>query len=261
MKRNGTLDEKLWNRSHKTFTLIELLIVIAIIAILAGMLLPALNAAREKARIISCCGNSREIERGFANYCDDMNGWYIGSYSMSGTKVYVSEGLVTVVMMSKSKLNGGKVASYSHLGYLNWKCGTWNENKCYGIMNCPSYDVQKGGKVHFGALYAVNTRPTGGTTNPDCMKTVKQDSTKTFYKRDSVKRLSETAAICEDNVYSYENASFRHGNLQQTNITFLDGHTETVNRGQCKSVQTRGASYYFYYLHMNMNYWPMLASR
>ena len=61
---------------RRAFTLIELLIVIAIIAILAGILLPVFAKARERARRIECVSNLRQIGMGVGEYIQDWGGRY-----------------------------------------------------------------------------------------------------------------------------------------------------------------------------------------
>jgi len=71
---------------NRNFTLIELLVVIAIIAILAGMLLPALQKARDKARSTDCTGKLKQLGMSMTSYISELNDVYFSGNDDNASK-------------------------------------------------------------------------------------------------------------------------------------------------------------------------------
>ena len=79
MERNRTHQTNCSGSKKKSFTLIELLVVIAIIAILAGMLLPALNQARQKGQSASCLNVQKQLGNYATLYSNDFDDYILAS--------------------------------------------------------------------------------------------------------------------------------------------------------------------------------------
>src|SRR5882724_1470634 len=88
----------------QAFTLVELLVVIGIIALLIGILLPALSKARESANTVKCAANLRSVGQGISLYLAEFRGTYPASY------LYVGQ----------SYLSGDGLGTDDSQGYIHW---------------------------------------------------------------------------------------------------------------------------------------------
>ena len=237
------------------FTLIELLVVIAIIAILAAMLLPALQQARERGRSAKCISNMKQVAYSFSAYGDEHKS-YIPPYQ-NGTTV-TSDGKVKGAGKSwysatKSK---GLLAPYvgmetpsdcAFAGYAHSTARTGSALVRHKL-SCPSKDVNKqwvsGGNgipgiaISYYLSWYVANIGVSGKTQPSMITRARYPSrgavTLEKYKTGYVTRYDHNILTGGNATYA---ADYPHND--RTSVVFLDWHVEQLKRSKIPDQKLR----------------------
>lgn len=229
------------------FTLIELLIVIAIIAILASMLLPALNRAREKAETVSCAGNMRQLASASLMYLNDYD-YY--PYGGSG---------------AVAPYFPGRLAPY--LGISLKENMEFDKNRDYPVFRCPGNAkpaftnncqrlAGKGGCSYAGNVFVFATNEGDVSIQSGIRGGVVKKASRNILMVEQYGCVNDgddgTGYI---GVRSYGRAGYRHpGNDKQRytsyetipprrigmNVSWCDGHVSLWNQGSVMPKERHG---------------------
>ena len=221
-------------KGRTPFTLIELLVVIAIIAILAAMLLPALSAARDRAKTANCLSNLKSIQLAYQMYSADYNGALLPPTFNLWTGWWGS--------VIPDYVAGYKCGVLGYLRDAEYQSGDWK------VFQCPAEPLGFGNWSTDGLLpythYSMNSRlvgkgygmatgnSSGQTPIQPCSEVQLTDASRAviFFDARSQNQYVNDLTFLVDQVTRKGVAEnpLRHGGNRSLNCGFFDGHAESV---------------------------------
>ena len=236
------------NRRHMFFTLIELLVVIAIIAILASMLLPALNQARDKAKSIKCVSNLKQWGLSAMKYTDDNNGFCFPTSMVSQDS---SPHLVNWCYYTSPLVQGNFINGISSTTFNNWRHGS-NVNVCPSQSPTPTafgssiYPWNYFSYMPNGVVVSNYQKSPSPNSNQQPLKLNQiHNPTEIVYMSDSVDAVNgQSNGTNYTTNYNVRMGFLVHNN--KCNILWVDGHVNSKSSNEIDFEDLEGPNRYLY---------------